>query len=102
LGDPVLARSGLTGTIFLATLQFSGSGIPVFRSTNNCDTFGAPVQGAPGKTGFQDKEWIAVDNFSGLGQGNVYLVERDFGAGDGFISSAPRTTARLFSLAEEP
>ena len=82
-GDPVLARSSLTGTIFLATLQFSGSGIRVFPSTDNCNTFGAPVQGAPGKTGFQDKEWIAVDNFSGSGQGNVYLVARDFGPGNG-------------------
>jgi hypothetical protein len=37
----------------------------------------------PGKTGIQDKEWIAVDNFAGPGQGNVYLVERDFGGGNG-------------------
>lgn len=83
VGDPVLARSSLTGTIFLSTLQFSGSGIRVFPSTDNCNTFAAPVQGAPGKTGFQDKEWIAVDNFTGSGQGNVYLVERDFGPGNG-------------------
>src|SRR5216683_5864943 len=83
VGDPVLARSSLTGAIFLSTLQFSGSGIRVFPSTDNCNTFAAPVQGAPGKTGFQDKEWIAVDNFTGSGQGNVYLVERDFGPGNG-------------------
>jgi hypothetical protein len=82
-GDPVLARSSLTGTIFFSTLQFSGSGVRVFRSTDDCNTFLAPVQGAPGKSGFQDKEWIAVDNFGGSGQGNVYLVERDFGAGNG-------------------
>jgi hypothetical protein len=82
-GDPVLARSGATGTIFLSTLQMSGSGIRVFRSTDNCNTFLAPVQGAPGKSGFQDKEWIAVDNFTGFGLGNVYLVERDFGSGNG-------------------
>ena len=83
-GDPVLARSSLTGKIFFSTLQFSGSGIRVFPSTDNCSTFAAPVQGAPGKTnGLQDKEWIAVDNFPGSGQGNVYLVERDFGSGNG-------------------
>jgi hypothetical protein len=82
-GDPVLARSSLTGTIFLSTLQFSGSGIRVFPSTDNCSTFAAPVQGAPGKSGMQDKDWIAVDNFAGSGQGNVYLVERDFGPGNG-------------------
>jgi hypothetical protein len=83
VGDPVLARSSLTGEIFLSTLQFSGSGIRVFPSSDNCNTFAAPVQGAPGKTGFQDKEWIAVDDFTGSGQGNVYLVERDFGPGNG-------------------
>jgi hypothetical protein len=82
-GDPVLARSDVTGKIFFSTLQFSGSGIRVFPSTDNCSTFAAPVQGAPGKTGFQDKDWIAVDNFPGSGQGNVYLVERDFGPGIG-------------------
>jgi hypothetical protein len=82
-GDPVLARSSQTGKIFLSTLQFSGSGIRVFSSTDNCSTFAAPVQGAPGKTGFQDKDWITVDNFPGSGQGNVYLVERDYGPGNG-------------------
>jgi hypothetical protein len=82
-GDPVLARSRLTGTIFFSTLQFSGSGMNVFRSTDDCNTFLAPVQGAPGKSGFQDKDWITVDNFGGSGQGNVCLVERDFGPGNG-------------------
>jgi hypothetical protein len=82
-GDPVLAHSSRTGTIFFSTLQFTGSGIRVFRSTDGCNTFLSPVQGAPGKSGFQDKEWIAVDNFLGSGQGNVYLVERDFGIGNG-------------------
>jgi len=82
-GDPVLARSSQTGTIFLSTLQFSGAGIRVFPSTDNCSTLLAPVQGAPGKAGMQDKEWIAVDNFTGSGQGNIYLVERDFGPGNG-------------------
>jgi len=86
VGDPVLARSSVTSTIFLATLQFSGSGIRVFPSTDDCNTLFAPVQGAPGKSGFQDKEWITVDNFSGPGQGNVYLVERDFGPGNGIYS----------------
>jgi hypothetical protein len=82
-GDPVLARSGLTGTILLSTVQFSGAGIVVFRSTDGCNTLLAPVQGAPGKSGFQDKDWITVDNFTGSGQGFIYLVERDFGPGNG-------------------
>src|SRR5215813_15108250 len=66
-GDPVLARNEATGRIYYATLQFSGSGIMVFRSDDNGATWAAPVQGAPGKSGFQDKEWITVDNFAGAG-----------------------------------
>src|SRR6266404_3274099 len=83
-GDPVLARDSTTGKIYFATLGFTTSNvIQVFRSTDNGATWLAPINGAPGKTGTQDKEWIAVDNFAGSGNGNVYLVERDFGAGSG-------------------
>jgi hypothetical protein len=82
-GDPVLARSDSTGRIFFATLQFSGAGINVFHSDDNGATWSPPVQGGPGKTSFQDKSWITVDNFPASGNGNVYLVERDFGAGNG-------------------
>lgn len=82
-GDPVLARDTVSGTIYFSTLQSIGSGIQVFRSFDNGATFTAPVNGAPGKAGFQDKEWITVDNFPGVGQGNVYLVVRDFGLGNG-------------------
>jgi hypothetical protein len=85
LGDPVLARDSSTGRIYFATLTFppNDNVIQVFRSTDDGATFLAPINGAPGKTGMQDKDWIAVDNFAGSGNGNVYLVERDFGAGSG-------------------
>ena len=82
-GDPVLARDNTTGRTYFATLQYSGSGVDVFHSDDGGVTWSAPVQGAPGKTGFQDKEWITVDNFAGSGNGNVYLVARDFGSGNG-------------------
>jgi hypothetical protein len=86
-GDPVLARSHKTGTIFLSTLSFTTSfKLNIFRSTNNGQTFLPPVNGAPGFTaanGFQDKEWIAVDNFPGNGFGNVYMFWRNFAAGGG-------------------
>jgi hypothetical protein len=82
-GDPVLARNETNGRVFYATLQFSGSGMDIFHSDDGGATWSAPVQGAPGKSGLQDKEWIAVDNFAGAGNGNVYHVERDFGGGNG-------------------
>src|SRR5262245_16265683 len=82
-GDPVMARNNTTGRIYYSTLQFSGSGINMFRSDDNGLTWSAPTQGAPGKSGFQDKQWIAVDNFAGPGNGNVYHVARDFGGGNG-------------------
>src|SRR6266849_1951943 len=82
-GDPVLARDPVSGTIYLSTLFFTGSGMQVFRSFDNGASFTAPVNGGLGFGGgdFLDKEWIAVDNFSGPGQGNVYLVFRNFAGG---------------------
>jgi len=87
----VLARSARTGTIFLATLASSRSRvlvgpdiadrINIFRSSDNGNSFQAPVNGSPGfvpGVDFQDKEWMAVDNNPGPGYGNVYLAWRDF------------------------
>src|SRR5438067_1078679 len=81
-GDPALARDAVNGTIYLATLGYSSSNvIQVFRSTDGA-TFAAPVNAAPGFGGSHqlDKEWIAVDNAPGAGQGNVYVVFTDFGS----------------------
>jgi hypothetical protein len=92
-GDPVLARSSKTGTIFLSNVGVDSayvnptppppilpSGLEqvnVFRSTNNGAAFGDPVNGTPGfvaNVDYMDKPWVAVDNFPGPGYGNVYLV----------------------------
>jgi hypothetical protein len=92
-GDPVLARSARTGTVFLSTLgvdnvttnpnpppplQWSGiEQVNVYRSTDNGATFQQPADGTPGfaaNVDLVDKPWIAVDNFPGPGYGNVYLV----------------------------
>jgi hypothetical protein len=82
-GDPVLARDTTTGRLYFATLQFSGAGIRIFRSDDDAASWMAPTQGAPGLGGsdFADKEWLAVDNFGGAGNGNVYLVIRNFVGG---------------------
>src|SRR5882672_1363110 len=80
-GDPSLARDNVSGKIYFATLGYSNSNvIQVFRSLDNGATFVAPVNGAPGfgSAVTLDKEWITVDNASGAGQGNVYMVFTDF------------------------
>jgi Putative Ig domain/Proprotein convertase P-domain len=81
-GSAVLARDNSSGTIYLATLGFlSGQMIPVFRSFDDGLSFNNPVNSTPGYMGsgdFLDKPWITVDNFSGIGQGNVYVVWRHF------------------------
>lgn len=83
-GDPVLARSAQTGTIFLSTLSFTAANLDIFRSTDNGATFTGPINGSPGlPSGSQDKEWIAVDNFAGTGFGNVYMFWRNFGTPSG-------------------
>src|SRR5262249_21231361 len=89
-GDPVLAYSAKTGTTFLVTLteyytpdftsDFTGR-LSVYRSLDTGRTFEPAVNGSPGFTpvvDFQDKPWMAVDNVSGPGYGNVYLAWQDF------------------------
>jgi len=82
-GDPVMARNEATGRIYFSTLGFGSPGtIQVFRSDDNGVTWMAPVNGTPGGSS-EDKQWLAVDNFPGAGNGNVYLMSRRFGAGPG-------------------
>src|SRR5205814_4900509 len=67
----------------LTTLgAWNSSEMPVFPSDDGGATFGNPVNGAPGFTGELDKPWMAVDNFSGTGNGNVYLAFREFYGGN--------------------
>lgn len=81
-GDPVLARNETTGRIYFATLGFSVSTIQVFRSDDNGVSWMSPVNGTPGGSS-EDKEWMAVDNNAGAGNGNVYILSRRFGTGPG-------------------
>lgn len=84
VGDPVLAYHQASNAVYLVTLGFTtGENLQVFKSTDFGHSFGAPVNGTPGfaTTGdFQDKPWLAVDNFAGAGTGNVYLCWTRFGA----------------------
>lgn len=81
-GDPVMARNESTGRIYFSTLGFSVSTIQVFRSDDNGVTWMVPVNGTPGGSS-EDKQWMAVDNFAGAGNGNVYLMSRRFGTNPG-------------------
>jgi hypothetical protein len=95
-GDPVLAYSVKTGTTYLVTLAgthvFAGGAgwftgrLSVYRSLDNGTTFEPAVNGTPGFTpggDFQDKPWMAVDNYRGPGFGNVYLAWTRFFPSDG-------------------
>ena len=86
-GDPTLARDNVTGRVYFATLSCQNPSIPLFRSDDNFTTVMPAVNATPGHSGLLDKEWITVDNASGAGQGNVYLLVRDFGAGNGIYLS---------------
>ncbi len=81
-GDPLLARDATTGRIYLVTLGFTISTLQVFRSDDNGVTWSVPVNGTPGGSS-EDKPWMAVDNFPGAGNGNVYIASRSFGGGNG-------------------
>jgi hypothetical protein len=85
-GDPVLARDNVSGRIYLSAIPYAElvtffAGVEVFRSTDNGQTFGLPVDSAPGFAGTDllDKPWITVDNAAGKGQGTVYEVFTDIG-----------------------
>ncbi len=82
-GDPTLARDATTGRIYLSTLGFAApETIQVFHSDDGGLTWSAPVNGTPGGNS-EDKSWIAVDNAPGAGNGNVYLISRNFSSGNG-------------------
>ena len=79
-GDPVIAVNQGTGTFYYAEIATIGGrpAIGVARSTDDCQTFGAPVNASPaasaiGTTTLNDKPWIAVDNTGGAGDGNIYV-----------------------------
>ena len=87
-GDPVLAVNQTTGTFYYAEIATIGGNpaIGVARSTNDCQTFGAPVNASPVASGLagttlNDKPWIAVDNTGGADDGNTYVCWTRFFTG---------------------
>lgn len=87
-GDPAFARDETTGRIYLTTLGFNTfTVLQIFRSDTDGVSWMAPVSCCFQSSAFQDKEWIAVDNVAGSGQGNVYIAWRSFGDGIYFVRS---------------
>jgi hypothetical protein len=65
--DPVL-RSDAGGNFYYCAISNASTfGTEIFKSTNGGASWGTPVSAFGG-----DKEWMAVDNTSGPGSGNVY------------------------------
>lgn len=86
LGDPVLATDEVGGTVYFSTLggNLVANHLQTFRSFDGGVTFTAPVNSTPGTEagmGFQDKEWMAVDNFAGPQQGTAYVSWTKFPGG---------------------
>ena len=74
--EPSLAHDRVSGAVYLAVDDSTEQPlrIQVYKSTDLGHTFGAPVNGAPGSAQFlRVSPRIAVDNFAGALQGNVYL-----------------------------
>src|SRR5262249_34514870 len=95
-GDPVFARDSTTGRIYFMTLPFTGNGFSLFRSDDGGATFLPPVN-IMGTISSPDKEWIVVDNFPGVGQGNVYAVGRAFAGATGIYISRSTDGGATFS-----
>jgi|GEM_PF-1074431 len=81
-GNPVLVRNSSTGRIYFSTLGFSVTTIQIFRSDDNGVSWLPPVNGTPGGNS-EDFAKIAIDNYAGTGNGNVYVVSRRFGGAQG-------------------
>jgi hypothetical protein len=98
-GDPALAVNKSNGNIYFSVLSGGINGIQnriqIFRSTNNGQSFSFLANAAPSfaASSFLDKSWMALDNFSGTGQNNIYVSYTNFlfGAVDAGISLSRST-----------
>ena len=96
-GDPALVAHQATGDFFYAEIATIGGNpaIGVARSTNDCQSFAAPVDAASNSSGlaataFSDKPWIAVDNTGAANDGNLYVCWTRFidNTGDGLADTS--------------
>ena len=90
-GYPVFARDSSSGVLYLSTNQHRykdvQNGNNIFRITfdeTGEPTISGPANGAPGypKDHSISSAWVAVDDFPGNGQGNVYVAYLDISTTD--------------------
>lgn len=80
-GDPSIARDASNGTVYVATLSSDQKKVPIHRMDENGNWLSS-VDNAmyySGETTSRkwDKEWMTVDNFTGTGNGNIYVAVWD-------------------------
>ena len=85
-GNPRMGRDQLRNQVYMVTLGFTRSDVlRMYTSTNRGSSFLPPTNPAVGNgsEAILDGQTIAVDNWPGVGTGNLYLAYRDFGPGGG-------------------
>src|ERR1041385_5929427 len=71
-GFPSVASDNATGRIYFSALRFGAPGFVVSSSTDGGATWNGPTVFVQ-PSGTTDRQLIAVDNFAGSGNGNLYL-----------------------------
>ena len=83
-GDPVVGYD-LNGTVYQGGIDFLSNGdwaVSVASSTNNGQTWNAPVQAVQLGTDLADKPWLEIDtNANSSHKNNLYISNTMFGAG---------------------
>jgi hypothetical protein len=76
-GDPVLAVDRVSGVVYLAGTSMRSTngykGIPLWKSIDGGITFNTPIT-VRADIMQSDKPWVAVDDWAGAGQHDVYLT----------------------------
>lgn len=107
VGDPSVVYRQADGNFYMAALDSSG-GLGIYRSTDDCMTFGLVTVPTGGG---DDKELMTADNTGGPHDGNLYLTWTDFGNGtlaftrstDGGNTWTPQITLQAgFGLSPQP
>ncbi len=95
--EPSLARDNFSGAIYLASRSSASKGVQIFKSVDNGLTFTLMATVLAGGLGQQVMPNIAVDNFPGAGQGNIYVGYRTVGPPNGMTFSCSTNGGASFT-----